>query len=249
MRTVGDVARLAGVTVRTLHHYDEIGLVEASGRSDAGYRLYGDDDLERLQTVLFYRELGFPLDDIRTLLADPDFDRGAALREQRKLLTEQVHRLERMVRALDEAIDAHERNETMSDDAMFAVFGEEQRELQEEARERWGDTDAWQQSRARTAGYTEQDWEELKAESGRIMQQIAETYRSGAAPDSEAAMYAVDAHRRQIDERFYPCSREMQVHLGEMYVQDPRFRATYEDLEPGLAEWVRDAIVANAARD
>lgn len=248
MYTVGQVAELANVTIRTLHHYDAIGLLRPSRRSDTGYRLYDDRDLERLQTVLFYRELGFELDEIGRLMAAPDFDRGDALREQRKLLEAERHRVSHMLRAIDDAIEANERGTTMTTDAMFEVFGEHQREYQRQAEERWGATDAWQQSRRRTSEYTKQDWEELKAESEAIMTRIAEVFRSGAAPDSDAAMDAVDAHREQIDRRFYDCSPEMQVMLGEMYVADPRFTATYEELEAGLAVWVRDAIVANARR-
>ncbi|HEX2027197.1 MAG TPA: MerR family transcriptional regulator [Nitriliruptorales bacterium] len=248
MRTIGEVAKLANVTVRTLHHYDEIGLVRPSGRTEAGYRLYDGSDLQRLQTVLFYRELGFPLDDIRAVMADADFDRGQALREQRKLLEAQAHRLERMIAAVDAALQTHERGRTMSDEAMFAVFGDDQREFREEAEQRWGDTDAWAESRDRTARYTVQDWEDVKAESAAIMARILDAYRLGAAPDSDAAMDAVEAHRRQISARFYECSHEMHVGLGEMYVADPRFTATYEGLAEGLTGWVREAIRANADR-
>ena len=246
--TVGEVAELANITVRALHHYDEIGLVRPSGRTGAGYRLYDEHDLERLQTVLFYRELGFPLDDIRNVMSDPDFDRGSALREQRKLLEGESQRVERMICAVDDAIAAHERGTVMSNEAMFEVFGEQQRELQREAEQQWGDTDAWKESRRKTAHYTKQDWEELKTESEAIMERIAEVHRSGANPDSEAAMDAVEAARRQITDRFYDCSPEMHVALGEMYVQDPRFTATYEAIAEGLAVWVRDAIRANADR-
>lgn len=248
MLTVGAVAELTNVTIRTLHHYDEIGLVRPERRTDAGYRLYDDRDLERLQTVLFYRELGFALEDISTLMRDPDFDRGRALREQRKLLEGEAHRLGRMIQAIDDAIDAHERGIPMDNETMFEVFGEQQRTYQREAAERWGDTDAWAQSRRRTADYTERDWLELKAESEAIMANIVEVFGSGEPPQSAAAMDAVDAHRRQISRRFYDCSHEMQVGLGEMYVADPRFAATYEGLAVGLAAWVRDAIVANARR-
>ncbi len=248
MRTVGEVAELANVTVRTLHHYDDVGLVRPSARTDAGYRLYDGDDLERLQTVLFYRELGFALEDIRAVLDDPDYDRGRALREQRELLAVEADRLERMIHAIDDAVRAHEEGTTMSDEAMFEVFGAEQRELQREAGRRWGDTDAWAQSRRRATGRTRGDWEEIRAEGRRIIEQIATVYRDGAAPDSEAAMDAVEAHRQQITDRFYDCSHRMQVRLGEMYVADERFRATYEQLADGLAAWVRDAIRANAER-
>jgi DNA-binding transcriptional MerR regulator len=248
MRTVSEVAALAAVTVRTLHHYDEIGLVVPSGRTGAGYRLYDSQDLERLQLVLFYRELGFGLDDIKALLDDPATDRRQSLQAQRALLAARRQRLERMIAAVDDAIAADEEGTTMDDEALFEVFGEEQRELQAEAEQRWGDTEPYRESRRRTARYTATDWSELKVESEAIMQRIAEVYRSGATPDSEAAMDAVEAHRRQISERFYECTHDMQVQLGEGYVQDPRFAATYGAIEPGLAVWVRDAIRANAER-
>jgi MerR family transcriptional regulator, thiopeptide resistance regulator len=248
MRTVSEVAALAAVTVRTLHHYDEIGLVVPSGRTDAGYRLYDVHDLERLQLVLFHRELGFGLAEIKDLLDRSDFDRGEVLRSQRELLSARARRLERTIAAVDVAIAAHENGETMRDEALFEVFGEQQREIQAEVEERWGDTDPYRESRERTAQYTKQDWEEIKAESEAIMQRIAEVFRSGAPADSAAAMDAVEAHRLQMSERFYECSHAMQVQLGESYVQDPRFTATYEALESGLTVWVRDAIRANAER-
>lgn len=248
MRTVSELAKLAGVTVRTLHHYDEVGLVVPSARTEAGYRLYGPGDLERLQLVLFYRELGFGLAEIKQLLDRPGFDRGEALRSQRDLLVARANRLAHMITAVDQAIAAHEEGTEMTDETMFEVFGDEQRELQAEAERRWGDTDAYRESRRRTSRYSRQDFEELKAESDAILLRIAEVYRSGATADSDAAMDAVEAHRRQITERFYECSHELQVQLGEGYVQDPHFTATYEAIERGLTVWVRDAIRANAQR-
>lgn len=248
MRTVGEVAQLTGLTVRTLHHYDQITLVQPSGRSAAGYRLYGAADLERLQLVLFYRELGLPLEQIRNLLNDPAVDRGAVLRNQRRMLAAQVQRLHALIDAVDAAMTAHAEGVTMADEAMFAVFGEEQRALQAEAAERWGNTDAWAATRTRTAHYTVDDWADLKGETDAIMQRIADVYRSGAPSDAAAAMDAVEAHRLQIERRFYPCSHAMQVSLAEMYVADERFTATYEALAPGLTAWVHAAIVANAAR-
>ena len=248
MRTVSEVAALAAVTVRTLHHYDELGLVVPSGRTDAGYRLYDAHDLERLQLVLFHRELGFGLAAIKDLLDSSDFDRGEVLRSQRELLSAQARRLHRTIAAVDAAIAAHERGETMSDEALFEVFGDEQRAIQTEVEERWGDTDPYRESRRRTAHYTTRDWEEVKAETEAIMARIAEVFRSGAPADSAAAMDAVEAHRRQMSERFYDCSHAMQVALGDSYVQDPRFTATYEALADGLTVWVRDAIHANADR-
>ncbi len=247
-RTVGEVAALAGVSVRTLHHYDEIGLVQPSGRSQAGYRLYGERDLERLQTVLFYRELGFSLERIAAILRDPGFDRGVDLLEQRALLEREAKRIAAMIDAVDAAIDAHERGITMSDQSLFAVFGDEHRGYLEEAEQRWGHTAAWRQSSSRTRRYRKEDWRRIKQEGEAIMQRQVEVFRSGAAPGSSDAMDAVEAHRQHITTWFYDCSPQAHEGLGELYVSDPRFTAYYDDHEPELAAFVRDAIAANAER-
>lgn len=217
-------------------------------RGAGGYRLYDDADLERLQTVLFYRELGFPLGEIVELMAAPSFNRARALRDQHDLLSAEVQRLGRVLEAVDEAIHAEENGDVMSDEAMFAVFGPEERERQQEAERRWGDTDPYRESRRRTRDFSEEDWRELATETETILSRITEVYRSGAAPDDAAAMDAVEAHREQISRRFYPCSHQMQRGLADMYVSDPRFTATYEQRAEGLAQWVHDAVSANARR-
>src|SRR5690606_9011546 len=138
----------------TLHHYDEIGLVQPGRRREAGHRLYGGDDLARLQQLLFYRELGFALEESRELRVAPDVDRGAALRERRRLLEERGGRLRDMIDAVDVAIAAHEGGVAMNDQEMFEVFGEfNPREFGAEAEERWGDTVPFQPSRERAKRY------------------------------------------------------------------------------------------------
>ena len=248
MRTIGEVARLAGVTVRTLHHYDAIGVVRPSGRTDGGYRLYDDADLARLQTVLFYRELGFGLGEIVELMSAPSFDRARALRDHHELLSAEVARIRRVLDAVDEAIDAEENGGVVSDEAMFAVFDPEEHERRREAERRWGDTHAYRESRRRTRHFTEDDWRQVEAETEQIMTRLTETFTAGAAADSTAAMDAVEDHREQIGHRFYPCSHRMQLGLADMYVEDERFRATYEQRAEGLAQWVHDAVTANARR-
>lgn len=243
--SVGEVAQLIGITVRTLHHYDEIGLVTAA-RAPSGHRRYGQAELERLQQVLFFRELGFPLDDIREIMTDPGFDRRRALLQQRELVIGKKKRLEAMVDAIDLAVLALDEDLPMTAHDLFGDLMENPYE--EEARERWGDTDAYQESARRTKSYTKEDWVAIKAEAERIARQLAELKRSGADPGGEAGMDAAEAHRRHIDLRFYPCPKEMHRNLGEMYVQDARFTAYWDDFEPGLAEFVRDAIAANAVR-
>ena len=171
--TVGAVARLAGVTVRTLHHYHEIGLLTPSGRSDAGYRRYGDADLDRLQRILFYRELGFGLDEIRTVMTDGGADAVVHLRRQHALLADRIGRLERMAAAVENAMEAHAMGISLTPEERFEVFGDfNPDDHAAEVEERWGETDAYRESARRTRGYTKQDWLRIRAES----QAIGEAY-------------------------------------------------------------------------
>jgi DNA-binding transcriptional MerR regulator len=246
---VGEVARLAHVSVRTLHHYDAIGLLRPSGRSEAGYRLYTGADLERLQQVLFYREFGFPLAEIRRVMSDPRFDRRAALLAQRELVAGKSARLQALLQLIDTTLASLEGWTTMSDEEMFEAFGEfDPREYQQEAKERWGHTETYAESARRTRGHTKEDWAAVKAEGDAINADMAALLDAGVPATDARAMDVAERHRLMIDGRFYPCSHEMHVNLGEMYVADPRFTATYEKVRPGLAAYMRDAIRANAAR-
>lgn len=248
-RTVGAVARLAGVSVRTLHHYDEIGLLTPSDRSDAGYRRYGIEDLERLQRILFYRELGFGLDEIRTVMTDAGADASVHLRRQHGLLLERIERLKRMAAAVEKAMEARTMGISLTPEERFEVFGDfDPDEHTAEVEERWGETDAYRESRRRVARYTKADWERIKADGTAATDAMVAAMQSGKPADGAEAMDGAEAHRRQIDQWFYPCSYDMHVGLAEMYLADPRFTATYEKIAPGLAQYVHDAIRANASR-
>lgn len=241
--TVGALARLANVSVRTLHHYDEIGLLRPSERTAAGYRLYSHDDLEQLQAILLYRELDFPLDAIARLVLDPAFDRRAALVAQRERLADRMDRMARILGAMDTALDALAKGTTMDDDEMFEVFGDFDPKAHElEVKERWGETDAYAESARRTARYTRDDWKAIKAEGGALTAELGQALAAGIAPDDPAVQALVERHRAHIDRWFYPCPVEMQVALADMYVVDPRFAATYEAVRPGLARFIRDAV-------
>jgi DNA-binding transcriptional MerR regulator len=247
--TVGAVARMAGVTVRTLHYYDEIGLLNPSGRSEAGYRRYGEEDLERLQRILFYRELGFGLDQIKTVMTDGGADAVVHLRRQHRMLLDRIGRLQRMAAAVEKAMEARQMGINLTPEERFEVFGDvDPDEHAAEAEERWGTTDASAESRRRVASYTKSDWLRMKAEGQSVNDQLVGAMRAGLPADSPEAMDAAEAHRQQISRWFYDCPRRMHVGLGEMYVADPRFMAIYEKVAPGLARYLRDAIVANAAR-
>jgi len=247
--TVSQVAKLSGVSVRALHHYDEIGLLSPGARTDAGYRLYDDDDLQRLQQVLFFRELGFPLEQIQRIVTDRDFDLQAALRMQRQLLTEKAARIHALIGAVDARLGAIERGTMLSKEEMFEVFGEfDPAEHEEEAQRRWGETDAYKESARRTKRYTKQDWLRIKEEGAANVEALAWALDAGTPADDPSVMALAEQHRQHIDRWFYPCSREMHRGLGEMYVADPRFSEVYERVRPGLARYLRDAIVANAER-
>jgi len=229
-RSVGEVARLSGVSIRTLHHYDEIGLLSPGGRTKAGYRRYASEDLERLQQILCYRSLGFDLREIATILDDPHTDPLEHLRRQRELLESRIQDLGKMARTVEKMMEAKKMGISLSPDEMFEVFGEhDPTEHAEEVEQRWGTTDAFAESRRRTASYRKEDWKRLGQEAEEIGAGFAKA-------------------RLHIARWFYACSHEMHERLGEMYVADPRFAKHYEDRQVGLAVYVRDAIAANARR-
>ncbi|MEU9731267.1 MerR family transcriptional regulator [Streptomyces sp. NPDC048002] len=247
--SVGQVAGFAGVTVRTLHHYDDIGLLAPSERSHAGHRRYGDDDLDRLQRILFYRELGFPLDEVAALLDDPDTDPRAHLRRQHELLTARIEKLRKMAAAVEQAMEARRMGINLTPQERFEVFGDKDPEqYAEEAEARWGGTDAYAESQRRAARYTKDDWKRMQAEVAEWSERYSALMASGEPPSGGAAMDLAEEHRRHICTWFYDCPYEMHRCLGDMYVADERFKAFYDGMRPGLAEHLRDAIRANAAR-
>ena len=246
---VGEVAALAGVTVRTLHHYDRIGLLSPSERTPAGYRRYTPSDLDRLHQVLVYRELGFPLEEIATLLDDPSADPEAHLRRQHRLLRDRLERTSAMVAAVEKEMEARAMGISLTPEERFEVFGEnDPSQYDAEVEERWGETDAYRESRRRTSSYTKDDWLRIKAEGADVERRFAEALRSGTAADSEQAMEVAEEHRQHISRWFYDCPPEMHAGLGRMYVEDERFTAHYEEIAPGLAQYVSTAVQANAAR-
>ena len=245
--SVGRVADLSGVTIRTLHHYDEIGLLSPGGRSEAGYRVYEEADLERLQRILFYRELGFTLKEISTIIDDPNTDSMGHLRRQRGLLVERIERLGAMVDAIDYEMEARTMDIRLTPEERLEVFGEFRPEDHaEEAESRWGETESYKESNRRVSKYTKEDWLKLKAEGEEIEGRLAAAFETGLAPDSEEAMAGAEAHRQHISRWFYECTYEMHRGLAEMYVSDERFRSHYDKRAPGLASYIKDAAYANA---
>lgn len=249
--TVGRVADEFGVTVRTLHHYDQIGLVVPSERTPAGYRLYTQADLTRLQHVVVYRRLGFSLEEVAELLADVDSggDVIPHLQRQRDTVMTRLDEMTHLVRAIDRALEKEMTGINLTKDEQRELFGDSYSEdYQEEARERWGHTEEWHESQHRTSRYEKADWERIKAETGQVNAAFAAALDAGLPASGEAAMDAAEDARQHMCRWFYDLPHGAHNCLAEMYVCDARFTKTYEDIAPGLAQYVHDAIKANGAR-
>jgi DNA-binding transcriptional MerR regulator len=245
---VADVARQSGVSIRALHHYDAIGLLAPTGRTESGYRLYTDADLLRLQQILIGRELGFSLEEIKRSLHEPGFDQRRALVEQRKRLEDKARSLERMLQAVDAAlavVGPDPQGDTMDMKELFNGFDPSAYEA--EVEERWGGP-ALEESKRRVKQYTADDWTRWKAENAAVYGDAAAAMRGAVEPTSPAALAIAERHRLAIDTWFYPCSKPVHAGLADMYEADERFRASIDQMGDGLTTWLAAAIRANAAR-
>ena len=252
MHRIGEVAELAKVSIRLLRHYDEIGLLVPSGRSEAGYRLYGREDLQRLQQILFYRTLEFPLEEIQNLMTNPGFDRHAALLQQRELIGRRAQELGAVLQLIDKAIAeinplTGQEQATMSSKEMFDVFPDMKQEYLDEAEQRWGNSDAWKQSAERARKYTKADWERMKQEMASVYGRLELAFKEGRKPDSPEAIAAVDGIRLLIDKWHYTCSKQFHANLTAMTSSDERFVRNIDRNRPGLARYMHEAARANAA--
>ena len=242
---------MTGVSVRALHHYDEIGLLVPRGRTGAGYRLYDDEDLLRLQQILLGRALGLSLEEIRRSLDDPGFDRRQALIDQKKQLQARAEQTEAMIRAVDAAlavIDARGNGEGEDMEMKELFDGFDPSKYEAEARQRWGTTEAYAESKRRTQRYTEADWKKLKAEQAAIYAEAVAAMKGGKAPSDEDVMDIADRHRLSIDRWFYPCSVALHRGLAAMYESDERFAVNIDKYGEGLTTFLVAAIRANADR-
>ncbi|MFG1965380.1 MerR family transcriptional regulator [Nonomuraea sp. NPDC049028] len=196
--SVGQVSRLAGVTVRTLHHYDDIGLLSPGERTAAGYRRYTEADLVRLQQVLLYRELGFALEEAAVILDEPRADELTHLRRRHELLVRRSERLSEVIAAVERAMQAHTMSVALSPAERLEVFGGFRPEVHEaevheaEVERRWGGGERYEQSRRRVAAYTEADWVRLKAEAAAVVEDLAAVFKAGLPADGEEAMDVAD---------------------------------------------------------
>ncbi|HEY1139244.1 MAG TPA: MerR family transcriptional regulator [Lysobacter sp.] len=246
--TVSQVAALTHLTVRALHHYDEIGLLRPSQRSPAGYRLYDVDDLQRLRKVLLFRELGFSLDAVGGLLNASAAQQRDALIAQRAVIEQERRHAEAVLRAVDATLDSLKEQAPMTTDKLFEGFDRfENGEYAREAEQRWGNTDAWKESRRRVQAFTNEDRAVIEAEQAAFIRDLLAARIAGHPADSAIAAELAERHRLHIDQRFYPCSHAMQCGLADMYEADARFRDYYDRHGEDLTDYLVAAIRANAA--
>jgi DNA-binding transcriptional MerR regulator len=237
--TVKQLANLAGVTARTLHYYDEIGLLRPAEYGENGYRYYSDEALLRLQQILFYRELDFNLDQIRAILDRPDFNLLNALQTHRAALFERINRLNCLIETVDNTMK-HLRGEfEMEKKDFYKGFDEEkQKRYEQQVRERWGD-EAMDKTKDWNA-YTRAEKNDILAQMHEISASIAANMDKG--PESAEVQHWIGRWHKHIDQYFYPCSLEIFEALGHGYVEDPEFRATYEGIRPGMAAFMEKAM-------
>ena len=236
---INEFAKLTGVSVRTLHYYDEIGLLKPAFVDEQnGYRFYDEDTLYRMQEILFYRELDFPLKSILEILSSPDYDKNKALAKQRKLLLLKKERLERIIDALDEAAKGKV-TMTAFDNNDYETA---RKQYQDETKQRFGNTDAYKEHEQKTADYTKDKWQTVNDGLMSVFCKFAECLKNGNTADSNEAQALVSELQGYISDNYYTCTKEILAGLGQMYVADERFKNNIDKNFEGTARFVSKAI-------
>jgi len=242
--TVQKLATIAGVSVRTLHYYDQVGLLKPCSVKANGYRLYGETELLRLQQILFFKELDFPLLEIKRILSSPHFDMRQALRDQRKMIQLKKNRLDRLITTIDRTIKKINKEITMNDNELYGNFSKEEIEkYTEEARKKWGHTDAFKQSQERVKKMGKDGLNKVLKASGELTMKIAETMKAGLNPKSNEVQRLIALHYDGL-RAFYEPTFEIYRGLANAYVIDERFKANYENITKGFAQFMHDAMIA-----
>ena len=239
MFTVKQLSKLAGVTPRTLHHYDEIGLLKPSRVGDNGYRYYGEESVLRLQQILFYRELGIPLEDIKKIMGRRDFDVLGALRTHKEALQKQVTRLNRLINTVDNTINHLKGNMTMSDKAYFEGFSEEEQEKYAAEAEQLYDAESVRESNRKWKAYSAAKKEAIMVEGKAIYTDMIAAMPKGAASNDVQAI--VERWRKHMDYFWTPKLEQLSA-LANGYNDEPRFKANFDKMHPQLAKFMREAV-------
>jgi DNA-binding transcriptional MerR regulator len=238
--TVQQLATLAGITTRTLHHYDDIGLLKPARVQTNGYRQYGEAELLKLQQIMLYRELEFPLREIQKIINNPKFDISEALVKHRKLIELKKKQMGELLKTIDKTLTKINHQNTMDDKELYDGFSKEQmEEYAKEAKERWGTSDTYKQSVGKYEKLTMDQKLQMKKDADALMKEIAS--HMGEDPASTKVQALIDRHFNSL-RFFYEPTIELYRGLATMYVDDPRFKAYYTKYHPDLAEFMRDAM-------
>ena len=239
---INEAAELAGVTVRTLHHYDKIGILSPAKSAGNGYRDYGEEELLRLQQILFLKEMDFPLEEIKEMLDAPGLDRSRMMEAQHDLLLKKKQRLEKII-ALVEA--------EMRGDSKMSFKEFDMKEIEEcrkkyadEVHEKWGCTEAYKESEEHTKNYDEWKWQKVSSEQREIFAEFAALAAEGVKPESDAALALAAKWQQHISDNFYKCTDEILAGLAEMYIADERFKPNLNKAGEGTAELMSKALKA-----
>ncbi|WP_404460267.1 MerR family transcriptional regulator [Sutcliffiella horikoshii] len=243
--TVQKLAKLAGVTGRTLRYYDEIGILKPARMSASGYRIYGQAEVDKLQQILFYRELEIDLESIQKIINAPSFNEVEALKEHRDRLLTKQKRLEGLIESVDRTLAAKEGSINMSDKEKFEAFkqnmiDENEAKYGEEVRGKYGN-ETMDKSNAKLKGMTKDQYEKGEKLGEEVLKVLNEAFKTGD-PAGELAQKAADLHRQWLGFYWDSYSKEAHAGLAQMYVDDERFTAFYDKEQPGTAEFLRDAI-------
>lgn len=244
--TVQKLGRLAGISTRTLRYYDEIDILKPARINSSGYRIYGQAEVDRLQQILFYRELDFSLEQVKMLLTDPSFDGTQALIKHRERLLDKKKQLDALIANVDKTIAAQEGRITMTDQEKFEGFkqkliDENEAKYGAEIRGQYGDATV-DKSNAKLKNMTEAEYEEVQRLERDMFAALAEGMQTGD-PAGEAAQQAADLHKQWLTFYWDQYSKDAHAGLAQMYVADERFKAYYDQTRPGTAEFLRDAIL------
>jgi DNA-binding transcriptional MerR regulator len=239
MFTVKQLSKLAGVTPRTLHHYDAIGLLKPSQIGDNGYRYYGEQSLLHLQQILFYREMGLPLEEIARIMGRRDFELVSALESHKTELNKRIERLERLIETVDTTISHLKGEINMSKKQLFAAFSEEEQEKYAAEAEAKYDPATVRESQRKWKSYTAADKQRIADEGNQVYADLAAAMPQGA--DSAAVQTIVERWRRHMD-YFWTPNLDQLLGLAEMYNDDPRFKANFDNFDPNLAAFMKDAV-------
>jgi len=244
--TISKLAKLAGVSTRTLRYYDEFGLLSPVRISSNGYRIYGQEEVDRLQQILLYRELGVPLDEIKKILSSKDFDKQAALENHLSSLRAKRKQLDMLIANVEKTIKAVKREIVVSDQEKFEGFiqnmiDENERQYGEEARTKFGN-ESVDRSNAKLKGMTKGQYEELEKLTAELNETLKAAFEQGD-PASELAQKACELHKKWLCYFWDSYSKEAHIGLAQMYIDDPRFTAYYDKIAVGCAAFLRDALL------